>query len=254
MRWYEIPCSSETDRGHMRRAFHRTPPDNFWVTGLPRDDVLLADSLPADQQADLDALRRLKAGRRLILYAPTYREVQTGATYYAFSDDEMARLRALCVRHGAVLGVRYHSYRRPEGHRRLVEQGGALDLSAEAYADMRVEARETDLLVTDYSSDFLDALYLGRRCLCFAYDRAHSESTQRGMFYPLPELFGSDLVEDFDGLAAALDRALAGGQDADAELAARHARLLPLFFAHRDGRNAERVAARLRASRDGTAP
>jgi CDP-glycerol glycerophosphotransferase len=254
MRWYALPCSSEADRGHMQRAFHRTPAANFWVTGLPRDDVLLAATLPADQQADLASLRRLKAGRRLVLYAPTYREIQTGAAYYEFGDREIAALQALCREHDAVLGVRYHSYRRPPGYLRLVEHGGALDLSAEAFGDMRVLAREADVMVTDYSSVFLDALYLGRRCLCFAYDRGHYETTQRGLFYPLDALFGSDLAEDFDGLLAGLDRALSGEAASGEAMRARYAMLQPLFFAHRDGRNSERLVARLRDGANAASP
>jgi CDP-glycerol glycerophosphotransferase len=254
MGWYSLPCSSDADRGHMQRAFHRTPTANFWVTGLPRDDALLAGSLPADQQADLESLRRRKAGRRLVLYAPTYREIQTGAAYYEFGDDEMAALQALCRKHDAVLGVRYHSYRRPPGYRRLVERGGALDLSAEAFSDMRLLARETDVMVTDYSSVFLDALYLGRRCLCFAYDRGHYETTQRGLFYPLDELFGGDLAEDFDRLLAGLDDALSGEAASEEVMRARYASLGPLFFAHRDGRNSERVVAHLRESPETARP
>lgn len=254
MGWYAIPCSSEADRGHMQRAFHRTPAADFWVTGLPRDDVLLAGALPADQQSDLASLRRLKAGKRLVLYAPTYREVQTGAAYYEFADDEMEKLRALCRKHDAVLGVRYHSYRRPAGYRRLVDQGGALDLSAEAFGDMRLLARETDVMVTDYSSVFLDALYLGRRCLCFAYDRDHYETTQRGLFYSLDTLFGSDLAEDFDGLLASLDAALSGDAASDEAMRARHAELQPLFFAHHDGRNSERLVGLLREGHGAARP
>jgi CDP-glycerol glycerophosphotransferase len=245
MRWYCLPCSSGTDLGHMRRAFHRTPAGNFWVTGLPRNDTLLAASLPPDQQSELASLRRLKAGRRLVLYAPTYRETQTGATYYEFGDDELAALQAICRKHDAVLGVRYHSYRRPDGYRKLVERCGAIDLSAEAFADMRVLARETDILVTDYSSVFLDALYLGRRCLCFAYDRVHYETTQRGLLYSLDELFGSDLAETFEKLLDRLGAALSDGNAADESLRARHERLQAMFFAHRDGRNAERLVSML---------
>ncbi|HTM94795.1 MAG TPA: CDP-glycerol glycerophosphotransferase family protein [Croceibacterium sp.] len=254
MGWYALPCSSEADRAHMQRAFHRTPTANFWVTGLPRDDVLLATNLPADQQADLESLRRIKAGRRLVLYAPTYRETQAGATYYEFGDGEIAALQALCREHDAVFGVRYHSYRRPPGYRRLMEHGGALDLSAEAFGDMRVLARETDVMVTDYSSVFLDALYLGRRCLCFAYDRGHYEATQRGLFYPLEDLFGSDLTEDFAGLLRRLEQALSGDAASGEAMHARYATLQPLFFAHRDGRNAERLVARLRGSQGTAGP
>jgi CDP-glycerol glycerophosphotransferase len=135
-----------------------------------------------------------------------------------------------------------------------MEHGGALDLSAEAFGDMRVLARETDVMVTDYSSVFLDALYLGRRCLCFAYDRGHYEATQRGLFYPLEDLFGSDLTEDFAGLLRRLEQALSGDAASGEAMHARYATLQPLFFAHRDGRNAERLVARLRGSQGTAGP
>lgn len=254
MRWYALPCSSATDQLHMQRAFHRTPPENIWVTGLPRNDTLLSTSLPRDQCDDLDSLRRAKAGRRLVLYAPTYREIQTGASYYEFRDDEMAALRALCERHNAVLGVRFHSYRRPPGYKRLVERCGALDLSAEAVGDMRLLARETNVLVTDYSSVFLDALYLDRRCLCFAYDRKHYETTQRGLLYPLDDLFGADLAETFDDLLVRLDTALSSDGCVDKAASVRLKRLQAMFFEHRDQGNAERLVARLQGRTGGAAP
>lgn len=239
---YHLICSSETDRGHMRRAFHRTPARNLHLTGIPRSDALLSPegTLPPPYRADLARVRADLKGRRLVLYAPTYRETQSGGSLYEFSDAELDALAAFCEQQGFVFGLRYHPYRRPPFMARLTSHG-FLDLSTDAYPDVRVLVRSTDLLVTDYSSVFLDALYANVPCLSFAYDYDHYAAQQRGFFYSFEELFGPLLLRSFPELMRALQTHAAGMSPPTPR---KH--LLQSFFAHHDSGNADRVVDMVR--------
>lgn len=240
---YHLICSSEADRGHMQRAFRRTPPGNLHLTGLPRSDLLLCpeQALPTPYRTDLARLRAALHGRRLVLYAPTYRETQSGGSHYEFSEAELDALASFCARHDYAFGLRYHPYRRPPFLPRLVARG-FLDLSTDAFADARVLVRCTEVLVTDYSSVFLDALYANVACLSFAYDYEHYATHQRGFFYSFEALFGHALLRTFPELLEALRAHAATGSTP----AAGNTDLARMFFAYRDTGNAERVVRMVR--------
>jgi CDP-glycerol glycerophosphotransferase (TagB/SpsB family) len=95
-----------------------------------------------------------------------------------------------------------------------------------------------DVLVTDYSSIYLDFLLLNRPVIFFTPDLAAYEA-ECGFSYvynamtPGPKVFG------FDDFLPALERALTGGDGYEAE----RGRVKRMFHAHTDGKNTERVLA-----------
>jgi CDP-glycerol glycerophosphotransferase len=184
-----------------------------WQFGLPRNDWLTkADNdLPADYRQWLHALRSRLAGRRLVLYAPTWRQSGPGA--YPFSATESSQLASILKRHNAVLGVRAHSN---ESSRHLIDGSvaGGHFMILNDVPDVGVVLRLCNVLVTDYSSIYIDYLIADRPILHFVYD-IDSYVDERGFLYDLDRALGSRPIRTFPELCELLDSALAGN-DPDA--------------------------------------
>ncbi len=229
----------------MTAAFHPLPMDRIWVTGLPRNDVVVCEEsrLPADFTEQLAILRRTLNGRRLVLFAPTFRNGQAAA-YYPFSARQCEEMAACLERHDAVLGIREHMADSAQSYTAalMTAPGPFISLDRNLFAEIEVLYREASMLVTDYSSCFIDFMLTGRPQICFAYDRAAYAERERGTFYNLEDVFPGPICEDFPALLAALDRTLSGEQTEHPQVYAHKRRM---FFEYLDDNNSSRLVERL---------
>lgn len=246
-----LVASSAIDAYAMAAIFHPLPPTNVWVTGLPRNDFLrIAEhALPVALREETERVRTLRRGRRLVLYAPTYRDASVASERaYCFNDDEVARLKRVLRRHNAVLGIRCHylvnapSPLHPTHH---LDGDVLVDLGHERFQEIAPLLRESALVVTDYSSVYIDALYLGLPVLGFAYDLEHYRTRQNGLLYDLDLAFPGPMTTTFDALLAELDALLAQSEYRPDE---RYLSARRLFFQHLDANNSSRVVQRIHAA------
>lgn len=231
-------ASSERERALRAEAFRPLPPERIWVTGLPRNDILLHEesSLPADYRTQLEELRGLLRGRRLVLYGPTWRDREED--HYRFSPEEANRLAALLRRHHAVLGIHGHPNVRHKGWYQ-VESPPEEILHIGHFPDVTLVLRETAVLLTDYSSIFLDFVLTGRPIVHFAYDLDSFIKSRIGFVVEPGDLFPGSVARTFDQLLARLDDALGHGV-ADQQ---QYNRVRDLF--HQHGENSGAAVAQL---------
>jgi CDP-glycerol glycerophosphotransferase (TagB/SpsB family) len=246
-RHHAVIASSKMDQLAMTAAFSPLPLDQIWITGLPRNDVVVCDEqrLPSDFAQQLEALRTQLEGRRLVLFAPTFRNGQAAA-YYPFTAQQRAQLVACLERHNAVMGIREHMADNAHSYSAalMAGEGPFISLDREAYAEIEVLYREASALITDYSSCFIDFMLTGRPQISFAYDRARYAGQERGMFYNLEDVFPGPVCEDFPALLGALEATLAG-EETEPALVYAHKRRM--FFEYLDDGNSSRLVERLLA-------
>ena len=237
-----VIASSKVDALAMAAAFYPLPYRDVWITGLPRNDFIVCDEsrLPWDFLEEGRRLEAERAGRKLVLFAPTFKNAQADA-YYRFSDEELDWLRTWLEANNAVLGVREHMADRAHAYYAQLAPLGALDLSAARYPNIEVLYRQSAALVTDYSSCAIDFMLTGRAAISFAYDFEHYAGTERGLFYDLDHVFPGPVCRDFQQLVHAL-QCLVGDEPADGSRAWR----LRLFFDHTDDTSAWRLVQRVR--------
>lgn len=240
-RCHSVIASSKIDRMAMASAFYPLNFHNIWVTGLPRNDVILREEalLPADFQEQLVRLRQVLGGRRLVLFAPTFRNAQAEA-YYAFSEAEREAL-AECLRaNNAVLGIREHMADKAQSYCKALGGAGApvISLDRRYFVDIELLYREADLLITDYSSCFIDFMLTGKPEICFAYDYESYAGTERGLFYELADVFPGPVCHDFSALLQSLQDTLSG-QKLESPMSYEFKR--KIFFDHVDDGNTQRV-------------
>src|SRR5256885_8546461 len=178
-------------------------------------------------------------GKRVVLYAPTWRDNQ----FYA-SGRYRFDLRLDLERAWQVLGPDHVILVRGHHHFANDVQAGArrdFALNVTGYRDISELFLISDVLITDYSSVMFDFAATGRPMLFFTYDLEHYRDQLRGFYFdfeaeaPGPLLASSDEV-----LAAVKDAGAIAAQDGAADQAFA-AEYCPLD----DGKAGARVCDRL---------
>lgn len=169
-------------------------------TGYPRNDLLYAPDRQ-QQAGQIKQSLRLPPGKKVILYAPTWRddEFVTKGQYRFNLKLDLKQMQSRLGDDYIVL-LRMH-YLIAEHLDLTAFDGFAYDVSA--YGDIAELYLISDLLITDYSSVFFDYAHLNRPMLFFTYDLEKYASVLRGFYFdfeavvPGPLLKESDQVIDY---------------------------------------------------------
>ena len=130
----------------------------FIDSGLPRNDILLADSTIMDiKRLDILSKIKLESNYNYVLYAPTYREFQGSSTY----DIDFSELK-----------------QNLEDKFYLENDSDIPDyvINVSSHDDMQEVLLVADVLITDYSSSVWDFGLLERPCFLYTPDKVAYES------------------------------------------------------------------------------
>jgi CDP-glycerol glycerophosphotransferase len=238
-RWDYFLVRCEHDVDTLLPAFRaRAEPLRY---GYPRNDVLAHPPTARERAARLAALG-LPTDRRIVLYAPTFRERATGGR-------QAFQLRIDLDRFAAELGdthlllVRPHyldRYAVPPRHATCVRNVSSVHDVSDLLA-------VTDLLVTDYSSVMFDFAVTRRPMVFFTYDYDDYVGQTRGTYFELAQVAPGPLVATSDELI----EAIRGVDSWTGDYAERYVRFVKRFAEYDDGHAAERVVDRFFAGRGG---
>ncbi|MFC4590517.1 bifunctional glycosyltransferase/CDP-glycerol:glycerophosphate glycerophosphotransferase [Sphaerisporangium corydalis] len=196
--------------------------------GSPRCDVLV--------NGDPGALARVRAAleipedRKIMLYAPTYRDrsKRSGASVRVDLDALAAALADEWV-----VVLRTHPaerYKVPQRMRHFVRPAGS-------YPEVNDLILASDALLSDYSSIICDYACTGRPILLYADDYDEYVRVERGLNYDLREIAPGPMLSTTGELVAAV-RGLAAVTE---EYAERYADFAGLFCSEESGKAAPRV-------------
>ncbi|MFD6416493.1 CDP-glycerol glycerophosphotransferase family protein [Streptomyces sp. NPDC060194] len=228
--WDVLVSPNTFSTPHLRRALSYS--GEVLEAGSPRNDVLFAGDR-AETAARVRAELGIEPGRRVVLYAPTFRDhlaytpghyryeplLDPAAVRRALGDDHVLLLRRHPLTTNTARGVRDVTARPRVGELLLI----------------------ADVLITDYSALMFDFALTGRPMLFHTPDLEHYRDTVRGFYLdfeahaPGPLLHGTEEVvealRDLDGIAARHADAYEAFRDAYGDLD--------------DGKASARVADRL---------
>ena len=139
--------------------------EKFLNVGLPRNDILFADHGAMRQK--VYAHFGLAPEKRLVLYAPTYRDgpVKAMGDYGLPPIDTGAVVAALNARLGGDFVFMYKAH-----HDMLPGNIGPDCVNASDYADIQELMCAADVLITDYSSCMADFCLVGKPGFLYAPD------------------------------------------------------------------------------------
>lgn len=184
--------SSETDRFIMAACFGMNPADVL-NTGLPRNDWLTGKvGFPPEYNTQIADLTKFLKGKKLALYAPTFRD--ENKSQLPMSNRELERLSETLDTQGYVLGIRPHPNVTDEAYKKI---DNILDLAPDQFPEMQVLLFVSDLLITDYSSSAIDFSLTGRPCISYSPDM---EEYSRGFLYNFDHAFPGKRINCFEDL------------------------------------------------------
>ncbi len=206
--------------------------------GYPRNDVL---SRPDAPQLAAAVRRRLglPAGKRVVLYAPTWRDNQFyAAGRYRFD------LRLDLERAWKVLGDDYVVLIR--GHHHMADDvpdstSPQFAMNVTRYPDISELFLVSDVLVTDYSSVMFDYASTGRPMLFFTYDLADYRDNVRGFYFDFEPAAPGPLLATSDEVIAAIGDI----ETVEARHAAAYQAFVAKFCPLDDGKAGARICDRL---------
>jgi CDP-glycerol glycerophosphotransferase (TagB/SpsB family) len=133
-----------------------------------------------------------------------------------------------------------HSYTQALQGENVINVGGR------HYPNIEVLYRRADLLITDYSSCFIDFMLTNKPMISFAYDYERYMREERGLFYELDFAFPGPICQDFPSLFEQIEILLTDIVDMNRD---SYRFKQKLFFDYIDDANAKRVVERVKEER-----
>ncbi len=171
---YVISNSSEKFQLNIASNVFKFPVERIITTGYPRNDILFSNdsNLIKEIKRNYNIPNKIK---RIILYAPTYREVIS--TKKPFEKEDLIELNNLCKDTETIFLIKAHI------NEELIT---FTDFEYIQLASKNTDIQEllliSDILITDYSSVTCDFLLLKRPILLYTYDYDEYIS-YRGIYY-----------------------------------------------------------------------
>lgn len=242
--------TSKIDSYSMSSMFYPIKYENVWITGYPNNDFLIEEieNLPYYITNQINYVRKLKKGKKLIFYAPTYRQVVAvkNAEYYQFSQNEINNFKKILIKHKAIFGFRFHYFRNSKEFFNLeefVDNELIFDFGHDNIPEITPIIRESDLVISDYSSVFIDSIFVNKPVLGFVYDLDNFIKYQDGFLYDFEIVFPGPADIKFNELLKHIDDELSNPKQVKSD---RYKIVQKFFFEYRDALNSKRVVNKIK--------
>lgn len=157
---------------------YNVPKSHFIKSNKPRIDVLFDSKL---QESQNPIIEELKANHKLISYLPTHRS--DGRVKMNINEIfDLDGIEQFCIKYDYVFIIKKHFYHNSEISD-LVNYSRIFDLTQVPNIDTQILLAQTDILVTDYSSCFIDFLATDRPILFHQYDIEYFRERERGLYF-----------------------------------------------------------------------
>lgn len=186
---------------YEEKVFHtafKTEDKNYIRCGMPRNDRLWHVTA-AEKEQERKKLR-IPTDKKVILYAPTWRESEDGGKSYEIKPPVHFDEWKKTLGHDYIVFFRAH-------HLTTKVLGIQFDdfiWDKNLYPDVNDLLIAADILITDYSAIAFDYSILGRPILCFAYDY-DSYIAQRGTYFDMSQYYPMPLVKTESELLAQIN-------------------------------------------------
>ncbi len=165
-------------------------PDAIRVVGFPRNDELF--HITDEKRIELRKQFGIPEGKKVLLYAPTWRDSKDGGLSYEFIPPiHMEKWKtALSDKH--VMLFRMHTFTTKF---EMTYDEFARDVSG--YEDLNHILAITDVLITDYSTIVYDSAIAGVPFICFGFDY-ETYKDERGFYYDLNDVYPGGVLKTED--------------------------------------------------------
>ena len=209
--------------------------DDVWLTGTPRNDYLIKPNKSLlSTHGYLD--------KKIILYAPTWREYGDRSSFFPFEDKNIHELNTFLEHNDSYLLLRGHREEMERISSNYGEEHFSRILPAhqEIFPDAQQLLAHVDVLVTDYSSIYLDFLLVDKPIVFIPYDLNEYQS-YRGFLFDYNSNTPGDKVFTQSEFIASLTISL----NTPSVMSDERKRVRDLFHTHQNGDSSSRILAQI---------
>lgn len=204
------------------------------ITGMPRSDIFFQREKQQTLLNHFYGEYPELQGKRLVLYAPTFRDWQVENPRLAMDVEAFAKTLPRDV----VLGLRLHPYV-ARNYQFSSDTKAVIDFST--YKSLNTLLFATGLLISDYSSIIFEYAALKRPMVFYAYDLRSFEEDGRGFYWDYEGYVPGPVVKDEAELLGQIERLLSlKPEEYDKQY--HLSQFLKDTYQYMDGRSVERLA------------
>lgn len=207
------------------------PQNRFLETGYPAYDELIQHENPVNRSNPF--ISELPQHDFLILYAPTFRKKEK-TRWFPFEDLNLVEIAQFLDTNNAVLAFRAHPNEKLEIDEYRKISPRFVDASQEKIENINTLINCTDVIITDYSSIYIEGLLKDIPPLFIPYD---IDTYERGLPLPYEEVTPGPKIYTQSQLLASLQDTFKQPGKRSAE----RIRVRDLFFSKVDGHSTNRV-------------
>lgn len=185
---YEGVVTTSSHLVHIMSRSFLVEPERIKVWGQPRNDVLFSSNSEGKGLEEVFS-GELPQYEKVVLYAPTFRDHEP-TQLFPFQDMDRERLCQWLEEKKIFLCIRLHLYDQTgyQWIQELDRTGSRIRfLNEDRTVDIMEALKEFDLLITDYSSIYMDYLLTGKPVLFLPYDQ-EAYLKERGMNFPYDQV------------------------------------------------------------------
>lgn len=201
-RQYQYGIAGSQKIAHFFSEVFGINEEQILPTGMPRMDEYLNPEFQEAKKKELYETYPICKGKKVILFAPTYRGVKRADAYYPYDIIDFDRLYDFCERENYAVIFKMHPWvSQPVP---IEEEQKDRFVDANAYGNINDLFYVTDLLISDYSSNIYEYSLMRKPMLFFAFDKVHY-SVARGFHRDYDETAPGKVCETFDEVMEALN-------------------------------------------------
>lgn len=177
------------------------PKEYIYPYGMPRLDSFLNKEIIEETKHELYEEFPFLEEKKIILFAPTYRGIGQKTAYYDFSNINLAELYDVCKEKNYLFLIKMHPFitqriKIPTKYKKHI-----IEFSDYKYINNLYYISE--MLITDYSSNYYEFSLMQKPILFYTYDREEYELT-RGVYQDIKESAPGKVCDNFKELIDSL--------------------------------------------------
>jgi len=201
-RQYKYGVAASKTVGGFHAEVWGINPEQVLPAGMPRMDEFLDPDYRAKKTVELMEEFPLAQGKKVLLFAPTYRGKNRFDAHYPYNLIDFDRLYQWCQDNDWVVLFKMHPWVAEAVP--IKEEYKDLFVDANTYPNINDLLYITDLLITDYSSCIFEYSLMGNPALFFAFDQIQYEFS-RGFHRDYEEAAPGKICHTFDEVMTALE-------------------------------------------------
>lgn len=163
---------NKNSKSVLNEAFN----NDFKITWLPRNEVFF-DKKWIFEVFEIKKLLNIDSYKKIIVYAPTWRDKRD--SFSPFSNEFLEKLNDFLIANNYIFLVKWHLWTKNID---LDKKSNIKDISKIDF-DIQELLKHTDILITDYSSIYIDFLLTKNPIIFYAFDLDKYLSEDRAMYY-----------------------------------------------------------------------